>query len=272
MRLLDLATLTSLVSALPRFGKFSYFASVDSTNTVAVERLYHNDGLGISFVTESQTKGRGRAGRSWESPAGAGIYVSTVLPAELPNRALPGVGFWASLAVREACLQETGVALGLKWPNDLLWSGRKCVGILAQGRSLAHNARVVVGVGINVNRPERVPDAIARSAVWLSEAGGREFDRTALLATLLSIYERDFDRLLTESEAVISDWARIADLGGKMVSVKALDGGVLHEGIVREVAPDGALVLHSARGVVKVTLGDVDVWISSAAPSTATNL
>jgi BirA family biotin operon repressor/biotin-[acetyl-CoA-carboxylase] ligase len=259
MRLLDLATLTSLVSALPRFGRFAYFTSVDSTNALAVERLYHNDSLGISFVTESQTQGRGRAGRTWESPAGSGIYVSTILPAELPSRALPGVGFWASLAVREACLRETGVGLDLKWPNDLLWSGRKCVGILAQGRSMADAARVAVGVGINVNRPERVPDSIAGSAAWLSDAGSCEFDRTILLATLLSIYERDFDRLLSEPHDIIDDWARVANLGGKHVSVKAVDGSVLHEGAVQEVASDGALVLQTSAGITRVTLGDVDV-------------
>ncbi len=237
MRLLDLATLTSLVSALPRFGRVSYSASVDSTNAQAVERLYHNDSFGISFVTESQTQGRGRAGRAWESPAGSGLYVSTILPAELPGLALPGVGFWASLAVREACLRETQVALDLKWPNDLLWSGRKCVGILAQGRSLGNAARVVVGVGINVNRPAQVPDSIAGSAAWLSDAGSREFDRTALLAMLLSIYERDFDRLLTEPQGVIADWALVADLAGKEVSVKGVDGSVLHEGTVPEGRP-----------------------------------
>jgi BirA family transcriptional regulator, biotin operon repressor / biotin---[acetyl-CoA-carboxylase] ligase len=259
MRLLDLATLTGLVSALPRFGRFSYFSSVDSTNTVAVERLYHNDSLGISFVTESQSKGRGRAGRSWESPAGSGLYLSTILPAELPTRALAGVGFWAALSVREACLRVTELTLDLKWPNDLLWSGRKCVGILAQGRSLADAARVVIGVGINVNRPSEVPGAIADSSVWLSEAGGHEFDRTALLATLLSIYERDFDRLLGAPEKVIADWARVANLDGKRVSVKAARGAFLHEGTVQEVAADGALVLHTAEGSVRVTLGDVDV-------------
>lgn len=259
MRLLDLTTLTGLVSALPRFGRVSYFTSVASTNTVAVERLYHNDSLGISFVTESQTQGRGRAGRSWESPAGSGLYLSTILPAELPARVLAGVGFWAALCAREGCLRVTEITLDLKWPNDLLWSGRKCVGILAQGRSMADAARVVLGVGINVNRPQPVPDSIAGSSVWLSEVGGHEFDRTALLATLLSIYERDFDRLLGAPENVIADWARVANLNGKRVSVKAVDGGVLHEGTVLEVASDGALVLDAPEGTVRVTLGDVDV-------------
>ncbi len=261
MRLLDLATLTSLVSALPRFGRVSYFASVGSTNALAVERLYDIDSFGISFVTESQTQGRGRAGRSWESPVGSGIYLSTILPADLPSRALPGVGFWAALAVREACLRETDLALNMKWPNDLLWSGRKCVGILSQGRALKDVSRVVLGVGINVNRPERVPESIAASAVWLSEAAGRELDRTALLAALLSIYERDFDRLLNEPQEVIGDWARVANLSGKEVSVKAPDGNLLHAGRIVEIAPDGALVLRTGAGTVRVTLGDVDVLL-----------
>ncbi len=258
MRLLDLATLTSLVSALPRFGKVSYFASVESTNAVAVDRLYTNDGFGISFVTESQTKGRGRVGRTWESPAGSGVYVSTILPAELPPGALPGVGFWASLAVREACLRETGVALDLKWPNDLLWDGRKCVGILSQGRSNGQASRVVVGVGINVNRPEEVAPQLERGAVWLSEAGGREFDRAAILATLLSIYERDFDRLMNEPTKVIADWALVANLAGKHVSVKATDGSQLHAGVVKAIAADGALLLQTDTGLQRITLGDVD--------------
>jgi BirA family biotin operon repressor/biotin-[acetyl-CoA-carboxylase] ligase len=259
MRLLDLATLTSLMSALPRFGRFSYFASVDSTNALAVERLYLHDSLGISFVTESQNKGRGRAGRVWESPVGSGIYLSTILPAELRSTALPAVGFWASLAVREACLQETGIALDLKWPNDLLYAGRKCVGILAQGRSVASVARVVVGVGINVNRPELVPDSIATGATWLSDVSGREIDRTALLGVLLSIYERDFDRLMSEPDNIIADWARVANLNGKQVSVKAVDGSLLHEGTVKEVDSDGALLLQTTSGEARVTLGDVDV-------------
>ncbi len=258
MRLLDLATLTSLVSALPRFGRVSYFASVESTNAVAVQRLYTNDSFGISFVTESQTKGRGRAGRTWESPAGSGVYMSTILPAELPPEALPGVGFWASLAVREACLRETGIALDLKWPNDLLWEGRKCVGILSQGRSNGQASRVVVGVGMNVNQPDQVAPKIAQGAVWLSEAGEKQFDRTAILATLLSIYERDFDRLMSEPGKVIEDWSLVAKLTGQHVSVKATDGSLLHAGIVQAIAPDGALLLETDTGPQRITLGDVD--------------
>jgi BirA family transcriptional regulator, biotin operon repressor / biotin---[acetyl-CoA-carboxylase] ligase len=258
MRPLDLATLTSLVSGLPRFGKVSYFASVESTNALAVDQLHTNDGFGISFVTESQTLGRGRAGRTWESPEKAGVYVSTILPAELPAGALPAVGFWASLAVHEACMSETGVRLELKWPNDLLWQGRKCVGILSQARWDGQAARVVVGVGINVNRPPEVTAALANSAVWLSEIAGRELDRTSILVSLLSIYERDFDCLGQQPNKVIEDWAGVANLTGRSVKVKSADGSALHEGIVRAIDADGALVLWTSAGLARVTLGDVE--------------
>jgi BirA family transcriptional regulator, biotin operon repressor / biotin---[acetyl-CoA-carboxylase] ligase len=258
MRLLDLTTLTSLVSSLPRFGRVSYLAGVDSTNAVAVDRLYSNDSFGISFVTESQAQGRGRAGRSWFSPAGAGVYVSTILPADLRSQVLPAVGFWASLAVREACLKETGVALDLKWPNDLVWHDRKCVGILSQSRGGSDVSRVVVGVGINVNRPAEVAPEIAQRAVWLSEIEAKEFDRTRILATLLSIYERGFDRLVSSPDKVIDDWARVAKLEGSEVAVKATDGKLLHAGKVTSVAADGALVLQTEHGPACITLGDVD--------------
>jgi BirA family biotin operon repressor/biotin-[acetyl-CoA-carboxylase] ligase len=186
--------------------------------------------------------------------------VSTILPAELRASALAAVGFWASLAIREACLDQRDIELDLKWPNDLLWHGRKCVGILSQSRSLGGAARVVVGAGINVNRPQSVPEPLSATAAWLSDATATELDRTTLLARLLTIYERDFDRLVGEPKRIIEDWANVAALSGKQVSVKAVDGSLLHQGVVIDVAPDGALVLRAESGAVtRVTLGDVDV-------------
>lgn len=259
MRPLDITWLQDQICELPRFGRISYTASIGSTNAAALERLYHNDWRGISFVTESQSEGRGRAGRTWLSAPGSGLLLSTILPSELVGTALSAVGFWAALAVRETCLQTHNIALDLKWPNDLLLAGRKCAGILAQGRSVTQGARVVVGVGLNVNRPDELPDEILSSVAWLSDSTGHELDRTALLAALLSAYERNFDQLLKKPSAVISDWQRVARLDGKRVAVKALDGSTMHEGVVEGITGDGGLVLQTQTGTVKVTLGDVDV-------------
>lgn len=260
MRPLDIASLRSRICELPRFNRVEYFTSVGSTNAVAVERLYTNDSLGISFVTESQTEGRGRAGRTWISPPGAGLLVTSILPSELPPAALPAVGFWAALAVRAAVLEFSGQALDLKWPNDLLLKGRKCVGILAQGRSRAQGSRVAVGVGMNVNRPAEVPEDISATAAWLSDSAlAPPHDRTALLATLLEQYDHSYEALLRDPKAVIARWSAGAGLDGKYVAVKALNGTTLHEGIVRGLDDEGSLILQTGQGERIVRLGDVDV-------------
>ncbi|MDQ6780626.1 MAG: biotin--[acetyl-CoA-carboxylase] ligase [Candidatus Eremiobacteraeota bacterium] len=258
MGLLDVALVRSRVSAFPRFNRVEYSASVASTNALAVERLYSNDSLGISFVTESQTEGRGRAGRQWVSPPQAGVLLSTVLPTELPPAALPAVGFWTSLAVAQAVKELTGTSLGMKWPNDLLLGGVKCAGILAEGQSRAQQSRVAVGVGVNVNRPAEVPAEIAAIAAWLSDVSG-DVDRTALLLNILGCYERSYDELLNDPAAIIARWSHVAALEGKYVAVKALDGSILHEGIVRGIDREGSLIVETTQGRKAVRLGEIDV-------------
>jgi BirA family biotin operon repressor/biotin-[acetyl-CoA-carboxylase] ligase len=253
--LLDEVAIAAGVAALPRFGRVRYSVTVDSTNARALESLYAYDALGISFVTESQEAGRGRGGRSWTSPPAAGLLCSTILPAEIPHASLPAVGFWAALAIRGAVERETRVATGFKWPNDLLLRGRKCAGILCEARSIGASSRVVVGAGINVNRPKKVPPEL--EAAWLTDGAGVLIDRTALLVTLLTQYEQSFDELLRYPARVIERWASDAALNGQNVAVRSLDASIMHEGLVLGVGPDGALLLRTSSGDVRVTLGDV---------------
>jgi BirA family transcriptional regulator, biotin operon repressor / biotin---[acetyl-CoA-carboxylase] ligase len=253
--LLDEVAIAAGVAALPRFGRVRYSVTVDSTNARALESLYAYDALGISFVTESQEAGRGRGGRSWTSPPAAGLLCSTILPAEIPHASLPAVGFWAALAIRGAVERETRVATGFKWPNDLLLRGRKCAGVLCEARSIGASSRVVVGAGINVNRPKKVPSEL--DAAWLTDGAGVPIDRTALLVTLLTQYEQSFDELLRYPARVIERWACDAALDGQNVAVRSLDGSTMHEGLVLGVGSDGALLLRTAGGDVRVTLGDV---------------
>lgn len=203
--------------------------------------------------------GRGRAGRRWSSPPASGLLLSTILPVELQSASLPAVGFWTALCVADAVKKVSGITLAMKWPNDLLLGGLKCVGILSEGRSAGASTRVVVGVGLNVNRPERVPPEIETGSSWLSDGVGNALDRTRLLAAILGTYEAHFDDLIAEPTEVIESWAKRAALEGKRVSVKAPDGGVLHEGVVQKLSADGALVLKTDSDVVTVMLGDVDV-------------
>jgi BirA family biotin operon repressor/biotin-[acetyl-CoA-carboxylase] ligase len=182
---------------------------------------------------------------------------STILPAEVPHDVLPAVGFWASLAAHSAVLEVCSVKTGLKWPNDLLLGTLKCAGILCEAKSSGSASRVVVGIGINVNRPIGVPEELESMAAWLSDVTGCDVNRTLLLEALLGAYERSFDSLMSEPDAVIARWAAVAALDGKRVSVKAPDGSMLHEGEVLGIGCDGALLLRIAAGDVRVMLGDV---------------
>ena len=257
--LVDEAALVSGIRDLPRFGVVRYSVGTDSTQSRAFDALHDLDARGISFVTESQDIGRGRSSRRWASPIASGLLFSTILPAELSAASLPAVGFWSSLAVAHAAASVCGVTLDMKWPNDLLLDGRKCCGILSEGRSEGANTCVVVGVGLNVNRPSSVPAEIASSAAWLSDATGEAIDRTELLAAILRDYETSFDVLLDAPAAIIAAWRSRSGLIGRDVTVKALDGSTLQAGEVVDVAVDGSLVLSTPTGRVAVMLGDVDV-------------
>ena len=257
--LIDEAALVASVRGLPRFGSIRYSVSTDSTQLRALEVLHRLDSFGISFVTESQDMGRGRSGRRWSSPPCSGLLFSTILPSELHGASLPAVGFWASLAIADAVSNVCSVTLGLKWPNDLLADGKKCAGILSEGRSTGNATRVVLGVGLNVNRPEHVPAELATGATWLSDYTRSAIDRTALLAAILLTYEERFDALLAEPLQVIAAWARRAALEGKRVRMKAANGALLSEGTVRGISAEGALLVETASGLETITLGDVDV-------------
>src|SRR5579863_3959314 len=193
---IDEAALGSAIRSLPRFGVVRYSVGTDSTQSRALDILHRLDALGISLVTESQEMGRGRAGRSWVSPPASGLLVSTILPAELRAASLAAVGFWAALAVADAAEDVSRVTLGMKWPNDLLLDGAKCAGILCDARTMGDSSRVVIGVGLNVNRPEVVPPEMPADAAWLSDTSGCAINRTELLGAMLRNYETRFDDLV----------------------------------------------------------------------------
>jgi BirA family biotin operon repressor/biotin-[acetyl-CoA-carboxylase] ligase len=214
---------------------------------------------GLTILAEEQRAGRGRAGRPWTSPAGAGLLLSTILPTPLSRQTLPALGFWAALAAAQSIERLTGFRPAFKWPNDLVTSDGKLAGILVEGETIGAASRMVIGVGINVNRPAAVPSALAGTAAWLSDVAGHRIDRTILAVGLLQCYELDYDRLLERPEEIIADWARGAKLKGRRLSVRAADGALLHEGIARGVADDGALLLDTTSGPVRVSLGDVEM-------------
>lgn len=205
---------------------------------------------GAVAVCEEQTAGRGRLGRTWTAPAGAAVLCSILLRPP-PGRQAAELSLVGGLAVAEVVEEALGAPAGLKWPNDVLVSGRKLAGILAESVSGA----VALGVGLNVNQAEGdlPPDARTPPAS-MRTVDGVARDRAPLLAALLASLERAYDTWGELGLAGLhAEIARRDVLAGRRVRVGELAG------IAAGIDAAGALVLDTPSGRRAVISGEVSV-------------
>src|SRR6202023_524982 len=184
------------------FGKrIHHFFKVDSTNRVALELGHAGEPEGAVILGEEQTAGRGRAGRGWHSERAAGIYVTLLLRPKLAPVQAPLLTMMAGLSAHAAIQAQTGLAVDLKWPNDLLIGGKKVGGILTEMHAEPGQVRfVIVGIGLNVNQ-EKFPAEVGGGATSLRvESGGAEA-RVGVLVRLLREFENDYNRFLKDGAA-----------------------------------------------------------------------
>ncbi|MFY1634113.1 biotin--[acetyl-CoA-carboxylase] ligase [Solwaraspora sp. WMMB335] len=250
-------------------------AQTGSTNADVLAAAQAGAAEGLVVTAERQTAGRGRHGRSWLSPARAGLAVSVLLRPDVaqPSRdwpAVPAARFgWLPLlvgvALADAVAHLTGLPVGLKWPNDLLIGEAKCAGILAEAASCAGygGTAVVVGVGLNVTlRAGELPPAAAGLPVTsLQLAGAAAADRDPLLRALLRGVEQWYQRWRAAGGDPVPAGLRDAYLRhcvtvGRTVRV-SLPSGVGHVGVAGTIDGDGRLVVRTSNGEVTVAAGDV---------------
>lgn len=234
-------------------GRHVYlFGEVSSTNRVLRQLAEAGAQEGTVVLAEAQTAGRGRRGQPWFSPPGLNLHASVLFRLPLPLGAVPVFAFIAALAVSDAVRAE-GVPAGIRWPNDVLVSGRKVAGTLVETASVDGNALwIVLGVGVNVN----VTDAQLRAglgtgaadATSLREATGRTLDRNELAAEFLGALEGWYASYRTAGpSAVLAAWRERDLLLGRAVAV--IDDGDRYEARAVALDPDGALVVEDAAGV-----------------------
>lgn len=238
-------------------GPVHYFETLNSTNDLAKELAAQGAPEGAVVVAETQTRGRGRLGREWNSPPGAGLYVSLVLRPMLPPMELPQITLTTAVAVVRAVRRVAGLAPGIKWPNDLLINGKKLGGILTEMETESDRIRhVVVGLGLNVNN-SGFPFDLAATATSLTLAAGRTFSRVHLLQAWLEEFEELYGRFLNQGfPEILEEWKSSAVTLGKMVTVR--QGPREISGQALDVAPDGALLLRTNNGeMVRVTSGEI---------------
>jgi len=234
-----------------------HFRETDSTNARARKLADRGAPEGTLVVAERQTQGRGRKGRAWFSPSGAGIYASLILRPSMPANETTRITFLTAVAAAETLLHQTELDVRIKWPNDLLVNGKKIAGILTEvNTEKGALDYAVVGLGMNVNTPG-FPDDLREKATSVLIETGKRFPRTGILREYLKRQEENLRRLQTSGfEPILRRWKELADTIGRRIRVEMTDQ--TYVGWAEDIDPEGVLILKDREGTShRIVSGDV---------------
>ncbi len=246
--------------AAARLGKkIHYFAELDSTNRLAYKLAADGAAEGEVVLAETQTRGKGRLGRSWFSPPGLNLYLSIVLRPDIPPSNAPQLTLVAAVALAETVQRFLGARPAIKWPNDILAGGKKLAGILTESSVDSERLHfVVVGIGVNLNMPaDLVPEEIRDRATSLLVLTNRRVDRTAFARELIQSLDRCYGELEQRGfPQIAARWESFFELKGRKVKVEM--GDRIVSGIARGIDRDGALLVDKEDGAIeRIVAGDV---------------
>jgi BirA family biotin operon repressor/biotin-[acetyl-CoA-carboxylase] ligase len=249
------------LSGTPFAGKVRHFPSIDSTNTLAMREAEQGQESGTVYLADEQTGGRGRGAHEWHSAAGSGLYVSILVRPQIAPADILWLSLATGLAVQAAVRDVTSLAPDIRWPNDLLLSGRKMGGILTELNAEVTRVRhAVIGIGINVHQPSFPPE-LASLATSLKIETSRDWSRQDLLVALLHHLDEEIERLTTPHSlesatadirnrlAANSTWVQ-----GKSVIVTEAD---TFSGVTDGLDSRGFLRVRTAQGIRTVLSGGV---------------
>jgi len=240
-----------------------YFTETSSTNDIATTYAERGAAEGTVVVAGAQTSGRGRLGRVWHSPPGAGLYMSIVFR---DVTAAPFLTLAGGVAVADGVRAATGLPLEIKWPNDVVAAGtagpssrRKIAGILAEGSSSAEGLQhVVLGIGINIG-PAAYPIEFAARASSIETELGRTVDAGPIFADVLAMLAELLRPLSRgDATALLARWRALSPwTSGATVECETPGGRI--RGVSSGIADDGALLVRTGGKIERIIAGEV-LW------------
>jgi len=240
-----------------------YFSETTSTNDVAAFHAERGAPEGTTVIAGAQTSGRGRLGRSWYSPSGAGLYMSIVFRSP---KAAPFLSLAGGVAVAEGIRLATGLPLEIKWPNDVVTQisngpsrRRKIAGVLAEASSSAEGLQyVILGIGINLS-PAAYPPELANRASSIEAELGRAVEAGPILAEVLAALAAERPALsVGDPSALLGRWRALApSIVGASVECDTPSGRAT--GVTSGIAADGALLVRIGGRVERIIAGEV-LW------------
>lgn len=260
LSMLDVAEVTRHLGGHASSFALEILDNVGSTNTLALQRAQAGALSATVIAAEWQSAGRGRQGRPWQAGIGGALTFSVVWRFTQGAGFLSGLSLAAGIAVARA-METLGVAgAGLKWPNDVMWRGRKLAGILIemQGDALGPSC-AVIGIGANVRLSDAVRSRIDQEATDLESACGRMLDRNAVLALLLIELSSVLEAFGRGGFAPLRvEWQRRHAHQNRRVSVTLPDGR-RETGVARGVDRDGALLVAARTGMRRYHSGELSL-------------
>ena len=232
-----------------------YHETVRSTMDDAFQLGLQGACEGTIVCAESQTKGRGRLGRQWISPKHKGIYFSIILRPNLPPSEIAELTLLAAVAVCDAIRDISGLNIQIKWPNDILYKGKKLGGILTELNAELDRVKfALVGIGLNVNTGEH---QLLETATSLRKETGQNYLRVDILKQILFVMEQCYQQMLREgSGPIIARWKELSLTLGRKIKVLEVNG--VMEGEAIDLAKDGGLMIRCPNGdIIKKMSGDV---------------
>lgn len=243
------------------FGKnILSFDEVKSTNDIAAQSAEKGTTEGTLVTAESQSAGRGRLGRSWHSPPGKGIYLSIVLKPDFSPEKAPGISLVTALALARTLELSDLAEIKIKWPNDILISGKKVAGILTElSADRAKIKHLIVGVGININHEaaDFLPE-LRQNATSIKIALGHEINRVQFLQQFLIQFEKQYlEYQRSFLEPSLESLRKYSSLIGHEVEINLRDEQL--KGKAVDIDSEGRLVLEIKGKKVAVASGEVTV-------------
>jgi len=217
------------------------YDSVESTNDLAKSLVTDWNREGTVILADSQTRGRGRLGKSWHSEKDLGIYLSTMIMPELPPENKPQITMVAGVAVVQAINQFSQERAHLKWPNDILLNQKKVAGILTENHQDHGHSGIIIGIGVNVNH-SRFPIPLQHLATSLAMENGQSFDRLPLIAALITQLDSEYRSFLDHGlPSTLHQWSQNSEIFGLHLSLT--QGDVTHTGTAINLDERGRLVV-----------------------------
>ena len=240
--------------------EIEYFPAIDSTNNKAKRLAEEGAVHGTLVIADEQNMGRGRRGKSWQTPSGSAIAMSLIIRPQLPPEQASMLTLVMGMAVTSACKEILNLPFQIKWPNDIVIEGKKICGILTElSAEMASINYLVIGAGINVNMKE-LPEEIKAVATSLAAAAGHKVNRAAIICCCMKHFEKyyaafmetgDLSRLQKEYNEALVNFQN---------EVRVLKPGGEYSGISHGINEKGELLVEKEDKTIETVFsGEVSV-------------